>query len=313
MNLKRPPETPDAVLLRIEQIVSLYQRTRKKIAADLGSLKVSPFSEIKSQVVRMKIRGMISDLNQKMNLWAARSIASTYNESAKKAAISLSILGTKKSPYFNPETHNLQARSYYDLLVSDFHKANMTILKSVEAILNLQSRAASVVKQIQNFDTPPMRKFDIWDFDQASNLFDSWAREAVQKQWSRKVLSDMIEQNLRDSLDDGDFIEINDRRYNLDSYAEMVARTRLREAQTEATKQMCTEYDNDLVLFSTHANSCDMCAPLEGQIFSLTGLTPGYPELTSEEEPPIHPNCGHSISPTSAEAIAIRGEDQEAA
>jgi len=313
MNLKRPPETPDPVLLRIEQIVALYQTVRKRITADLGGLKISPYSEIKSQTVRMKIRAIISDLNQKMMVWASRSVAATYNESATKATVSLSILGAKRSPTFNPETHAREARSYFDLLVSDFHKANMTILKSVDSILNLQSRAASSLSQIQNFDTPPMRKFDIWDYDQTSNLFDSWAREAVQKQWSRKVLSDMIEEHLRSSLDDGDFIEINGRHYNLDDYSEMVARTRLREAQTEATKQMCAEYDNDLVLFSTHGNSCDICSPLEGQVFSLTGLTAGYPELTSEDEPPIHPNCGHSISPTSAEAIAIRGGDEEAA
>lgn len=116
----------------------------------------------------------------------------------------------------------------------------------------------------------------------------------------------MILDRLMGILGEASFIEINGRNYNLKAYSELVARTTMREAQTDATKELCREYDNDLVQFSKHDSPCEVCAPLEGQVFSVSGTDPDYPELTDDETPPIHPRCEHNLNPTSANALRWR-------
>jgi hypothetical protein len=92
--------------------------------------------------------------------------------------------------------------------------------------------------------------------------------------------------------------------YNLGSYAEMVARTTLAEAQTRATLDECALYEEDLVKVSIHGTVCDICKESEGNIYSLSGNDPEYPML--DEPCPFHPNCQHGLLPTSIEEIRVR-------
>jgi hypothetical protein len=308
-------DVPEIILKRIREIQSLYRSAANQIKIELARVDVLPYRETDSFQVRASVHAILTRLNNRMVEWAAESVPENYIDSMKKSRVSLEILGRKKSPYFNKETHRNSISEIYNLLVSDFHKANSTMERTTSMILELKRQASLSVARIQNFnDTPPNRRpFDVWDMESAQGYFDSWAREAVLKQTSGRVLAKRIEDYLRDSLDDENFIEINGRHYALEPYAEMVARTRLREAQTEATKNMCGEYENDLVLFSSHANACEICAEFEDQVFSISGTSLIHPPLNPDVEPPLHPRCGHSISPTSDEAIAYRSETEAVA
>jgi hypothetical protein len=106
------------------------------------------------------------------------------------------------------------------------------------------------------------------------------------------------DQLLKNSLD-GKNITIIDkngrpRRYKLDTYAEMVTRTQLRNAQTQGTIQVGLAYGSDLVQVSSHNTKTPYDAQFEGKIFSLSGKDPDFPPAT--ELPPYHPNCIHTIS-----------------
>jgi hypothetical protein len=93
------------------------------------------------------------------------------------------------------------------------------------------------------------------------------------------------------------------RMYRVRDYAELVARTELHEAYTEAVKEQAKEYGCDLLQMSSHDSPCEICAPLEGQIFSISGDHPTYPPLTDDVETPIHPNCEHNLNPISEAAL----------
>jgi hypothetical protein len=134
--------------------------------------------------------------------------------------------------------------------------------------------------------------------------FADLAAEAVKLELSRGALKKQIMERLRQLVGDENFIQIGERMYNLRSYAEMVARTTLREAQTRATLDLCTRYENDLVEVSYHGTDCDICLEYEGKTYSLSGNDPEYPIL--DEQPPFHPNCKHSILPTSEAEIRVR-------
>lgn len=80
-------------------------------------------------------------------------------------------------------------------------------------------------------------------------------------------------------------------------YAEMVARTRTREAQTLGVVNLSLEYGQDLVKVSSHNTLTPLCKDHEGKIYSITGRTKGYPVLTPDNRPPFHPNCWHVLMP----------------
>ena len=87
------------------------------------------------------------------------------------------------------------------------------------------------------------------------------------------------------------------REWRLDSYAQMVARTTSREIATVATLNTCQEADIDLIQISSHWPTCEICVPLQGKVFSISGKDERYPKLEEEYTPPIHPNCLHVTTP----------------
>lgn len=88
------------------------------------------------------------------------------------------------------------------------------------------------------------------------------------------------------------------RDWDLDRYAEMVARTSTREAATQGTINRLQEHNIQLAQVSAHG-AADFCIYYEGVIVSLTGETEsGYPPISAiNGGPPFHPNCVHVLSP----------------
>ena len=78
--------------------------------------------------------------------------------------------------------------------------------------------------------------------------------------------------------------------------------------QTGATLDLCRQYENDLVEVSDHSCDCEECEEYEGNIYSISGTHAKYPALG--DSPPFHPNCKHSLHPTSEEAVWARSEFQ---
>lgn len=86
------------------------------------------------------------------------------------------------------------------------------------------------------------------------------------------------------------------REWRLDSYAQMVARTTSREVGSVATLNTCEEADIDLVQISTHYPTCEICVPIQGKVFGISGKNKDYPALSEIEWLP-HPNCQHVLTP----------------
>lgn len=87
------------------------------------------------------------------------------------------------------------------------------------------------------------------------------------------------------------------RYYDPDSYAEIVTRTRLREAQTAGAVSTMKGFGLDLIQFSSHGSKTEICiehGAESDRVFSLTGNSP-YPVASSLT--PFHPNCQHVVVP----------------
>lgn len=93
--------------------------------------------------------------------------------------------------------------------------------------------------------------------------------------------------------------------FKIDSYAEMVARTKLSDAASQAVLNTAQATESDLVQISAHNTLTPLCQEYEGKIFSLSGSDADFPAL--DATPPFHPNCMHSMSVVQKEALALDG------
>ena len=87
------------------------------------------------------------------------------------------------------------------------------------------------------------------------------------------------------------------RQWSLNQYSEMLARTHIIRANTEATINRGREFEVDIFEVSTHGADDDLCFPQEGKLYSASGKSKNYPKLTAANTPPFHPNCKHTLLP----------------
>jgi len=131
-----------------------------------------------------------------------------------------------------------------------------------------------------------------------------WARQAVIEGQPRQKLSKRVYDFFKEVIGNYTSIEISGTVYRMREYADLVARTTLRQAQTKGVLDSCKQYDNDLVEISSHTTDCNICKEFEGKVYSISGRHKTYPKL--EKTPPFHLGCEHSISPTSEIALEAR-------
>lgn len=116
---------------------------------------------------------------------------------------------------------------------------------------------------------------------------------ATRKEVSADLKRRLLEENVTDAMTG--FVDARGARWDLGTYTEMVGRTTLREAMTAGTLGRLQDVGHDLVTISSHGTTCDICGPLEGQTYSISGDDPNYDQLP-DGGPPFHPNCLHVIT-----------------
>jgi hypothetical protein len=98
------------------------------------------------------------------------------------------------------------------------------------------------------------------------------------------------------------------RRYNMRSYSELVANNSTRQVATEGAISATLGVDGDLIQISVHSGACEnICAGVQRNVYSLSGRTIGFPILTDDARPPLHPNCRHVLLGADADFLQERG------
>lgn len=83
---------------------------------------------------------------------------------------------------------------------------------------------------------------------------------------------------------------------SLDAYASMVARSTTRELTNTAQLNTAEQWGYDLVFVPEHYPTCELCAPLQGRVFSISGKDERFPYLYDlpgfrDGYRNFHPNC----------------------
>ena len=85
------------------------------------------------------------------------------------------------------------------------------------------------------------------------------------------------------------------RQWSLDNYCTMVARTTTREATVQGTLLRAQRMGYELIHMSEHHPTCELCAPLQGRVYTTNEEDRRYP-MWFDDYCPVHPNCLHDIA-----------------
>jgi hypothetical protein len=92
----------------------------------------------------------------------------------------------------------------------------------------------------------------------------------------------------------------NARQVPLDVYAMLCARSTTREAGNTAREIQLTENGYDLMEMTEHFPTCEVCAALQGKVYSISGNDKRFPPLSMvyrDGYHNVHPNCRHVMVP----------------
>ncbi len=282
------PDSP-----RINELSRYYGIMGNKIKDELLRLDPLTFSKTVAISVQKNIEKLVDKMNRRVIQWADKTMPETYRDAAEIAKTTLNALGAVKDEDYDTKIHTETVKDQEKFTEKDLIKANLSINANIAIYIYLVKQAHNDILQIQ--------AFDLGD----EEIFTELLRKTAAEGGSRQDLQRLIRIHLNRDLYEKKFIKIGSRNYDMTKYAKMVARTTIRDVQSEAVKNMATQFDNDLIEISDHGTETPICIPFEGNTYSINGKTKGYETLS--RWPPFHPNCEHFASPTSVEAIEVRG------
>ncbi len=278
---------------RVTELGRIYAIAGKAITDELLRFDIGDFQELKAMKTEGRIDDTIKKLNRAVIKWSRTATPEAYRKAADVSKIRLEILGVEKDDKIPPAIHRNSVDKETDATIDILLKANMSIKPNVAIYLYLARRAFVGLQQVQEFSI------------EDGEILEELLRETAAKGASIGELERLIRIHLKRDLFERKFIVINGRNYDMIKYGKMVARTTLREVQSEAVKNMGIQFDNDLVEISSHSTEDDLCLSYDGNVYSISGKTPGYDTLS--DWPPFHPNCMHFATLTSQAALETRG------
>ena len=268
--------------IRIQQLTAIYRDAQVRLRKIVRSADATDFQVARATELMAQAREEIGKLDFYARRWISRNVPEAYSRGAEFAQERLRALDVTRRVDLGANVHRTAVNVIADQMTLDLLGANSSIRRQVSDFLRRTQQQYLEERQINR------------------NI----AQGLVQGE-SRNTTSDRIYQDLVERMNDEKFISINGRNYEPKTYAELVARTRTREATTRGTINSTLQYGLDLVQISVHENPCPICQKFQGKIYSLTGTDPDFPVL--KEQPPYHPNCEHVLLPVTRIALEDRG------
>jgi len=299
-----------------DQLVRSIAKTYKTYTAVLSSVLL-PFAQLKADPSETrdalaKVREIVLRLNVIATAWARASIRQAYESKRKEIRAAAKAVGNLETGKEVDREGTIKRRAAK--VAEEFIKVNASILGTVSEFMAAYSQAFSAVDAArQNEQIQAMNAG-------MAKVMEKKVGYYLARGYSEGAIARKLRSYLEQLVKGENFIEINGRQYQLKALAENIARSELHEAYVEATIDECRKWDNDLVQFSRHDSPCELCAALEGMVFSISGTDPDFPPLDSpvtvqtakgevEVDPKFpHYSCEHNLNPVTRNILEAAGE-----
>ena len=260
-------------------LLRLFETAEKDIENNL--LKITARAKATKKYMtakRREVRQVLSELKKGSFEWTDKNIPTYYKQGVGAGIQELGLSGA--------------------LATGALHKQTIEALSE-----GLNNRFADVTGLIGR------RVDDIYRTVQLERAVSTAMGYNSVKQAAKKIREDLATHGVTG------FVDKSGRRWNMKTYADMAARTVAAEATRRGKWNEFAEHGEDLVRVSNHSTECELCAPWEDAVLSITGKTPGYPTVNDAMAAGLfHPNCQHSTSLAVSEILKEeekRGREEE--
>ena len=279
---------------RARLLTDAYDVLTRRVQEQLRRLTPDTFTEGLAMEVRDRIEALTMQMSNVSIRWLQRAMPSIYREARHVAAQNASRMGYKPT---SPADHAGTLARRQNHALAYLNDAAASVRTFAGQYINAVREAVVALKNV------PVRaeEFNFRQF--VSNVIIQTVK-LKQSVWFAKS---QILTKLTSIVTNASFVVVNGRNYDIRYYADMVARTELAKAYTDATKETFKQYGDDLVEFSDSALSCETCKQFGGHIYSLSGRHPKYPPLPAEAQIPVHPNCSCGLLPVSEAFMEFSG------
>lgn len=251
----------------IDTLTKFYKKAYRDVVDEM--VKAKGFGVYYRRQVLKDIRSILVEFGVDVNEFIENEIEMYYRDGAKTAVKQLKQYGATPNVQSGFQRAHKQA---INELVNETQVAFKTSLDGVY-------RSASQIISKTTRDYLTMR------------LAEGTVSGKTIDQLKKVMIADLRQEGLASLIDKGG------RAWSLDTYTEMLIRTKAVEARNRGLANRMVENDEDLVVVSSHGTDHKECAIWEGEILSITGNTPGYATLEDARSSGLfHPNCKHAIN-----------------
>jgi len=255
---------PEQIRAIAAQLGGAYRRGEVEILDAVVNAQLTEWERARIIAQQQKIRAVLNELGEVEDDWSQMHLRPLYTEAIGDVAAA-----TGTAP---------------PAAMSALHETSIAILGENLSTALGEARA-TVGRRIDDM----FRQAGLANL-QRSTILGETARDAM-----KSMVAQLQEQGITA------FVDVRGARWNLSTYAEMVARTTSREATDQGLTNRMAELGEDLITISDHAGSCEECisaiASL-GYIYSISGSSEKYPSVDQGRSAGLwHPNCTHVKRP----------------
>lgn len=253
----------------IRKLTKAYEQALKDVQAELNSLFLTDFERAQIVATEKHIKQILDDLNEFAEEWATVAITAAGLEGVASTIYTLELADTIE-----------EARK-----IAKFSRPNRRLIDAV--IADTQADLLAVTQNVNR---------------QAKIAIRKATAEAMRSQLAKGInATQNLSKEIRDRIVQATDVAIIDRRgrrWKVETYADMVARTKMMEAHKEASTNEALSEGSHYGVISTH-NAKDACRNYEGKIVKLVeGADGDFPYIGDLPRNEIfHPNCRHVVSP----------------
>lgn len=262
-----------------KKLVGLYKKAHsdvvKEMIYQLEKDKGEKFAEQESDLAK-QLQGIIEEADEDILPEVERIISDSHKKGQARALLSLGDAKTL-SEALDDVSFSLFARESVERMVEDTFEDVLAITDRTSKQIKKTVREAS--GEVLRMNAIKQTGYDT----SRKEIMDKLLKEGFTKKVNKRF------KGITDSAG---------RRWKLDSYVNMLVRTKMSQAYTEGVRTESIERGTDLALISSHG-ALDACADYEGMVISMTGATDGYLTYDDlrESNEIFHPNCEHTVTP----------------
>lgn len=281
-----PPVGADLVEFYRQLMLELQDRAIQRLVRD-G--RVLTAEARRARVLMGEVDELLRQADTEAAKWIAENVTTSYKRGVRSAEQGLGEIGMKSIGELNPAIHEEALQVLVNNLQEDLATMHDGIQKGYQRFVRRTQLTAARDKLV------------------TENIAHGIGAGKARREVSGRISTELLKE-----LGDEKKLFINGKYYDPKKYAEMVARTMTRQAQTAGTINRTLEAGVDTVMVTAHGAK-DGCGFYEGKAFSISGTHPDYPPLDSLPNggPPFHPNCKHVLAPF-VESFASGAEKRRA-